>query len=548
MAGIMVYRISDSCLECSFCLSWCPTDAIGDYGDRFWIDPDSCNSCEGHHAEPQCVTHCPIGVPIPIQSKKGRSKTIDTRPIISPDLFSNGKNHSFASAMVIWEACNLLAQRQSLPWQAEENGKLSYRRTVNQDRGSIALRIANTLNEEHPVALAGVKAIATIDELDIRAACMHLIYAAYATNLAKPWEEEFAIGDRQIEQYLGLDKRKDLSKAAKLTLIKRIAQQPCLLKTSLNWSAQGKIPGFSIEKSRLWHLVEIQHHFQVDEIGCKHLVGLTFRIRPGIWSKYFLNRQGCDERTALYQYGMLPQSLLSTVMSIWQQHEGAARMMLWLLFKIRVGREQRITVPTLMRVAYGEEKVLRASSGREERKYLLRNFENDLAVLNDYGLKPVFDSVTYPATIQPLWAKLADLPDDGEAALEFWICDGSSKQRLTDAGPRGKWNQLMNARISAFELPADWQRSLTSSNKQKAHSPRNPSTESLYRQERFKAPSTLIGKQIAEARKQQGWSQRELAERTGKSQSWIRDIENGRFQAKAEDQSLLRHILQLAGL
>ena len=544
----MTYKISDGCLECSFCLSWCPTSAIGDYGDRFWIDPDNCNSCEGYHAEPQCVTHCPLSVPVPSQPKKGRSKTIDTRPITSPDLFSNGKNHSFASAMVVWETCNLLAQRQSLPWQKEEDGKLSYRRPVDRGRGSIALRIAHTLNEESPAALAGVKAIATIDELDIRAACMHLIYAAHATALSKPWEEEFAIGDRQIEQYLGLDKRKDLSKSAKLTLIKRIAQQPCLLKTTLDWSAQGRIPGLSLEKSRLWHLLEIQHHFQVDEIGCKHLVGLTFRIRPGIWTKYFLNRQGCNERTALYQYGMLPKSLLTSVMSIWQQHEGAARMMLWLLFKIRMGREQRITVPTLMRVAYGEQKVLHATSGREERKYLLRNFENDLAVLNDYGLKPVFDSVTYPATIQPLWAKLADLPDDGEAALEFWIRDGSSQQRLTDAGPRGKWNQLMNARISSFELPPDWQRSLTGFNQKKVYSQRKAAPESLHKSDRLQAQSILIGKQVAEARKKQGWSQRELAERTGKSQSWIRDIENGRFQAKATDQSLLRNILQLVGL
>ncbi|WP_339366806.1 helix-turn-helix domain-containing protein [Gloeocapsa sp. PCC 7428] len=43
--------------------------------------------------------------------------------------------------------------------------------------------------------------------------------------------------------------------------------------------------------------------------------------------------------------------------------------------------------------------------------------------------------------------------------------------------------------------------------------------------------------------KKLGLSQRDLAQLTGKSQSWIRDIENGRFQAKLEDQMLLRRVL-----
>lgn len=39
-------------------------------------------------------------------------------------------------------------------------------------------------------------------------------------------------------------------------------------------------------------------------------------------------------------------------------------------------------------------------------------------------------------------------------------------------------------------------------------------------------------------------SQRSLAQMTGKSQSWIRDIGNGRFPANAEDQVILRKVLQ----
>lgn len=385
----MTYTIPNGCNGCNSCRPQCPTGAIKSVGEKYWIDPDLCNNCEGYYPEPQCVVHCPISYPVPSQIKKGRHK-VEFRTATSPDLFPDGKNSPFASSIVIWKACNILAQRRSLPWKTDEQGQLYYQRQVNQGRGAITFRLVDNL-ESKPAS-----ALSIIEAFDIRAACLHLLFAAYATTLEKPWEQEFTVSDRQIEDYLGLEKRKDLSKSAKLTLIKELAQQPCKITASINWPQQGQVQGFSVEESRLWHLLEIQHHFQSDAMGCKHLVGLTFKIKAGIWAQYFLNKQGCKERTAFYQYGNLPKALLSAVMSIWQQHEGAARMMLWLLFKTKMGREQRLTVPTLMRVAYGDEKVIQASSNREERKRLLRTFESDLETLNHYQLKPVFDPVTYP--------------------------------------------------------------------------------------------------------------------------------------------------------
>jgi DNA-binding transcriptional regulator YiaG len=285
-------------------------------------------------------------------------------------------------------------------------------------------------------------------------------------------------------------------------------------------------------------LIGIQHHFQEDNLGCKYLVGLTFKVKAGIWSQYFLNKQGCKERTAFYQYGSLPKTVLTTVMSIWQQHEGAVRLMLWLLFKTKMGKEQRITVPTLLRIAYGQEKVNLASRHREERKRLLRTFESDLEVLNHLGIKPIFDPITYPLAIQPLWAKLIDIPEDPDEALEFWINDAGGETRLTDNGPRGKWNLLMNARILSFELPPEWERQIAESEKKQRRKAKT--------RQKLKTAGDLVGEQILHARKTLNLSQRELAKLTGKSQSWIRDIENGRLKAKLEDQALLRKVLHIA--
>ena len=537
----MPYEIPDECPACGGCLSNCPTDAIIVRDQQFWIDPERCNYCEGYYPEPQCIINCPTSLPMPKIAKKGRSKAIKSSLTNSPDLFFEGKiNHPFASAMVIWEACNLLAQQDSFMGNFVEQEGLILSRPINAGKGEINFWITDKPNQPTPKGLKGLLALEKIQSLDLRSTCLHLIYAAYATTLERPWEQTFTINDRQIESYLGLDKRKDLSKVDKLQLIKNIAQQPCLILTEINWPNQGKIQAFFLKKDYLWRLLEIKHHFQTDESGCKHLIGLTFTIQPGLWSRNFLNQNDAKQTTAFYQYSNLPQSLLNTVMTFWQQHPGAIRMMLWLLFKTRMGEEQRIIVTTLMRVAYGNEKILKAISDRDERKRRLKTFENDLAVLDQYGLKPIFDEETYPPEIQPLWARLADLPDDANEALDFWINDGHQDQSLTDHAPRGKWNRLMNARLLGFKLPSDWTKTKT-----RAEKKRQQANKQLGKLANKNEQLGFSGQDILTARKNQGWSQRELAERIGKSQSWIRDIENGRFQPKKEEQDLLQAILQL---
>jgi hypothetical protein len=62
----------------------------------------------------------------------------------------------------------------------------------------ITFHVTDALDSQQPVALETAEAIAAIDRFDIRAACLHLIYAAYATALERPWEQAFIISDRQI--------------------------------------------------------------------------------------------------------------------------------------------------------------------------------------------------------------------------------------------------------------------------------------------------------------------------------------------------------------
>ncbi|MGK7948009.1 MAG: helix-turn-helix domain-containing protein [Xenococcaceae cyanobacterium] len=533
----MAYTIPQTCVQCGICLPECPTGAIQvDKNKEHWVEPGLCNGCEDKDLNPICVSSCPDSVPVALPTKKGRYKA-EPRVLNTHHLFANGHNNPIASSMVIWEACNLLAKGSVFPWQTDSNDKLYFEREVKGGKGKIEFRMTEDVNNDKNQSLQEKDAASTIESMDIRAACMHLIFAALVTSLDKPWEQEFAIDNKQLETYLGLDKRKDLSKAAKLTLIKTLVQQPCKLLVTIDWPRQGKIPSFLVPEDRIWHLVEIDNHFQEDAEGYKHLVGMTFRIRAGMWAQYFLNKQGYKQYVAYYQYGTLPKFLLTTVMTIWHQHEGTVRMMLWLLFKTKMGKQQRITVPRLMYVAYGQAKVMEASLDREKRKRMLRRFESDLEVLNHYQIKPIFDPVTYPTEIQPLWARLAAIPDDADEAMEFWINDGCNGNSITDSAPHGKWNLLMKARILQFELPPEWDKQLSRWE--------NKKQRKTGRYHRAKTTSSLTAEQISTARKRLGISQRKLAQLIDKSQSWIRDIENGRFSVKPNDRFKLQKILEL---
>jgi hypothetical protein len=108
--------------------------------------------------------------------------------------------------------------------------------------------------KQYPEALAGEAALAVLNTFDIRAGCMHLIYAAHVTTLDRPWAEEFVIDDTQIFRYLGLERRTDLNRQEKLALIAKVAQQPAQLLVYLYWPHHAKKDTFAINWLRVFHL------------------------------------------------------------------------------------------------------------------------------------------------------------------------------------------------------------------------------------------------------------------------------------------------------
>ena len=445
------------------------------------------------------------------KATKSKPSAIPEHPKTSPNLFTDHPATRMASALPIWEASNILTQRKHLPWNNDPNGKLYYARDIGDGQGAIHFWVTENLEDERPATLAGAAALAVIDTFDIRAACMHLIYAAHAAQMERPWEQELIIDDRQIEAYLGLKKRTDKNRQEKLALIEELAKQPCKITTFISWATQGRVKGFTVEEGWLWHLLGTRYHYQEDLFGNKELTNITFIFKAGLWAKYFLNEEGRRDRTAFYQQGNLPQAVLENVMSLWQHREGAARLMIWLLFKTQFNRHEPLQVQTLMEVAYGAEKIEQAKRSSEYRKKLASTWDEDLLALHDRGWTIQFDPETYPDQIQP--------PGFGRDEMQR---------------PRGFFEKLLVACL--------W---ITPSEAWFASTSEVSSPSELSQAEATSERTTSFpGIQIKSIRQARGWSQRKLAKLSGLSQGLISLIENGERSISPENEQILNQVFE----
>lgn len=438
-----------------------------------------------------------------------RRNLVPDRPKTSPDLFLDATTTSMASALPIWEASNIFTQRNDLPWRADPNGKLHYAREVENGKGAVYFWVTEDLKQESPATLAGAAALAVISAFDIRAACMHLIYAAHAMQLERPWEQEFVIDNRQIEDYLGLRTRTDRNKQQKLALIREIVQQPCKITTFISWPAQGKRKGFTIEEGRLWHMQWIRDHYEQDLSGNEELIGVSCSIRAGSWAKYFLNEEGRRDLNAFFHYDCLNKALLEDIMSLWHHREGAVRLMVWLLPRSKADRQYSLGVQTLLEIAYGTGRIEQARQSSQLRKRLANTWDEDLLALHDRGWHLHFHSETYSPELQPLG-----------------FGRGSHNR------PKGFFEQLLLAQIW-ISPPDNWSKEAILLDGDSKLEVKQAILQAEDRRHNW------TGVEVRARRQEKGWSQPRLSMLSGLSQSLIWRIENQERSITSKTQEIL---------
>ena len=408
-------------------------------------------------------------------------------------LFANSLTNVAALSQVLHGVAEVLSQKMDLLWKAEVSSTLSYEKEVEGGKGKVFYYVTD--NPETPQAeMAEEAALAVIDKFDPRACAVHLIYCALAASLDKPWYGNFVIDDRQLLEYTGFVKRRDLCRDEQLNILYDLLQQPAQVLASIAWPKQGEVEAFTIRDVKIWD-VSIEREFKTDKTGDHKLVGLKVTGKPGEWTKYFLNKS-----EYYCQTGIITKKTVQKLFSIGKQNAGAARLLIWLTFQIQSGfKDDSVIGFTLMKIAYGADKVAIAHSDRQKRRQMADDLDTDLKVVKEAGWQVELET------------ELA------------WLTGHNRTKR-----PIGYWNALLNTKWR-FHLPAEVEERLIL-------------PESKPIANKIQPPS---GNVIREARKAKGWSRVFFAEIMGKSVSWVDAVETGHRQVSQKDLSNLINQLQL---
>ncbi|MBD2410305.1 hypothetical protein FACHB389_30450 [Nostoc calcicola FACHB-389] len=415
-------------------------------------------------------------------------------------LFPDGSTTLAALTLVLRGVAEVLSQKSDLSWKIKSDSILSYEKPVNKGRsGQIEYYISDESFSPQKQASTIDAALTTIEEFDPRAGAIHLIYCAKAAELHQPCNQAFAIDDKQLVEYTGLSKRRDLSKSQKLEILDTLVRQPAQVLAEITWFNTDKIPAFTTTDWQIWN-VSVEHKFaEAENSHCKP-IGLTVTVKPGEWARYFLNKS-----EYYYHTGIITKKTVQTLFSIGKHNVGAARILIWLTFQIGPGLQNRLIGKTLLEIAYGEKRVTAAASDRQLRRCLADDFETDMNVVKKAG-----------------WQIELEIGPD-------WLENKQGKR------PAGFWQELLISRWR-FNLPLEAQQRLNNPQSQ------NRITRQTKNLRQLRSPS---GEIIRKARKAKGWSRAFFASTMGKSISWVDAVETNHRQVSAKDLPMLIERLDL---
>lgn len=417
-----------------------------------------------------------------------QQRVAKSKPFKKASLFVDGKTSVAALSLVLRGVAEVLSQKMDLPWKGDIS-TLSYEKQVSSGKGKICYYVTDDPENPHPETLAGKAALAVIDKFDPRAGAIHLIYCAQVANLEKPWEDNFVLDDRQLLEYTGLVKRRDLCRQEQLDILYNLLRQPTQVLASIAWPKQGKVGAFTVADLKIWDIT-ILRDFDTDKAGNSKLTGLRVIGKPGEWTKYFLNKSDYYRHT-----GIITKKAVQKLFSIGKQNAGAARMLIWLTFQIQPGFQDSLIGRTLMEVAYGADRMAVAQQDRQLRRQLADDFATDLKVIKEAGWQVELEA--------------------GPA----WLTANNGTKR-----PIGFWNELLEAKWR-FHPPTEAVDSLSLP----------PQHRTINIQKNKSHLQTLSGPTIREARKARGWSRAFLAAVMGKSVSWVDAVETGHRSVSQKD-------------
>ena len=419
-------------------------------------------------------------------------------PVTEPRLFLNNSTTPIPSSAIF--ASGIQAQIRTDLWTDLDGLAVFRQKCKSQSSNYIEHYISHPGDIE---LLPWEAAEQIIDKFGFTSAKMYLIYAAHTMNQDVPWESEFTLKGTDLIKELGWDKRTDIPQFQKINEIAKAAfALSCLVSRAVWIEGRGNNKvDVSCPTGRMWESV-------VDPRGTADLKSekveqpdeVFITIRPGLWTKNFLNRAGAKAREALYQFGYLAQQVLK----INPYHdELALRLAISITVNNRMHPRGEYRVKTLLDAALPKTVIDEARSNCDKARKIFNRWNHALKLFLNLGWTVNFDE-SYPEAIRP---------------------------NSTTRKPPGYLDKLLGAKI-IIQLPEPIPELMKSRTKPK---PRLKNVPETY----------LTGVQVRAARMTKGWNQRQLAGFLGVSQNFVSLIEKGERPISSKMAAKLKELLNL---
>jgi DNA-binding transcriptional regulator YiaG len=280
----------------------------------------------------------------------------------------------------------------------------------------------------------------------------------------------------------------------------------------------------------IW-IVNVKEQYQNDLNGNpSELVEVEIEVQAGLWTRNFLNREGEKQNKALYQYGFINQDILSIDP---YKKELSAALALYLIQNRRSHPSGKYRVQTLLEAVMSVQEIEAISRDRLKRSRFLKRFYSLLEELTEINFSIKFDN-SFPKELLPGWAVL---PEETTSNKVNPLPETPQENRMPD-GFFDSWLQgvviiIPPAPIEAELTPFEIHKAELAKRAAKSTGSKMPNAgleEKSSHLEVVEVQSQqvveLTGILVKQFRQAIGMSQMEVANAIGRSQSWIRDVEN----------------------
>lgn len=413
-------------------------------------------------------------------------------------------------------------------WEEYSPGKLYFQRRFGKGR-YVEFYIMNQ-QEQQPESITTQAEHEVQERYGVMAARLHAVFATYATRQNRPWEESFCLRGSDLIKCLGLDRRKDMTKAQKLRAIADLAWLVGTLGAVVHWH-EGKLDLCVTRKSPVWIIQYVEEYFQPHVAMVENedeLYEVLIRVQPGAWAEKFLNREGEQQNQALYQFGYIHKTAFDINPN---RQELAAVLTLYLTQNRRAHTNCKYRIQTLLEAVIAPEELESVRQVRQYRSRFVQRFYDVLETLTEAGFQIKFDD-SFPSAMRPDWA---DLPDETDEV------DPSAIAPAKTPLPNGYFDIWLDGLLNII-CPPDIEAVLANLESRKAKKGKSATTQTSSQKRLPATPAggkaitttatpvieaeQFTGSIVRKLRKTLSMSQTDLAQAIGRSQSWVRDLEN----------------------